>query len=409
VSAWLTVIGIGDDGVAGLGPEARALLEGAELLVGGERHQAMVAQTNARRLTWAGGVHHAAREIARWRGRPVVVLATGDPMWFGGGANLARRFGAGEMRVLPFPGAFSMTAARMLWPMADIVPLNLHSRPLAQLNLHVQPRARLIALCRDGATPLEAARLMTARGFGPSPMTVFEHLGGARERRLDGTADAWPNPRCADLCTLAVICVPGEGANVLPAAPGLSDEAFEHDGQLTKREVRAQTVSALAPGPGLVLWDVGAGCGSVAIEWLRCAPSYRIDGGGEARAFAIERDGGRCAAIARNAEALGVPALSVVLGAAPDALQDLAPPDRVFVGGGASGRGLLEACWNALRPGGLLVANAVTIEGFGALERMRVQQGGDLRRIAVSRAGPVGKLSAFRALMEVTQWEATKA
>jgi len=406
---WLTVVGIGDDGLEGLAPAVRALIATAELLVGGERHQAMVPDSAAVRLTWQEGVHRAAEAIAQWRGRRVVVLATGDPMWFGGGANLARHFGADEMTVIPHPGAYSLAAARMLWPLADVACVTVHGRPLEILNLSIQPGARLLVLSRDGQTPAQAAALLVARGFGPSAITVLEHLGGPRERRLDGIAESWVDPPVAGLNTLAIECRPGPQPRLLPPVPGLPDDVFESDGQLTKREVRAVTLSALAPLPGQTLWDVGAGSGSIAIEWLRSVPRLRLAGGAEATAVAVERDAGRCAAIARNAAALGVPQLRIVHGEAPDALAGLpGPPDVIFLGGGGARPGLLDRCWDLLAPGGRLVANVVTLDAAARLIEFRKRHGGELTRLAVARAEPVGRLSAFRALMEVTQYVAVK-
>jgi precorrin-6Y C5,15-methyltransferase (decarboxylating) len=330
-------------------------------------------------------------------------------MWCGGGANLARAFGPDEMTVIPYPGAFSLAAARMLWPLADVECVTVHGRPLEVLNLFIQPGARLLALSRDGETPARAAALLVERGFGPSAVTVLEHLGGPRERRLDGVAERWEHTRGADLNTLAIECRPGAAPRILPPLPGMADELFESDGQLTKREVRAVTIAALAPLPGQVLWDVGAGSGSVAIEWLRAAPRYRTASGGQARAVAIERDAGRCASIARNAAALGVPQLEIVHGQVPDALAGIdAQPDTIFVGGGAARPGLLDRCWDVLPAGGRLVANAVSLEAGARLVEFRRRHGGDLTRFAISRAGPVGRLSAFRALMEVTQYVGTK-
>ena len=409
MSPWLTVVGIGDEGLASLSGSARALVDTAELLVGGERHQGMVPQTSAERLTWQGGVHRAAERIAEWRGRRVVVLATGDPMWYGGGANLARTFGPDEMMVIPYPGAFSLAAARMLWPLADVECVTVHGRPLQALNLHIQPKTRMLVLSRDGETPAEAAALLVERGFGPSAISVLERLGGPRERRLDGTAEEWRHPRTADLNTLAIECRPGASPRLLPPAPGLPDELFENDGQLTKREVRAVTIAALAPLPGQTLWDIGAGSGSVAIEWLRGATCQRVAGGGGARAVAVERHAERCASIARNAAALGVPQLEVVHGEAPDALSHIeSRPDTIFLGGGVARPGLLDRCWDALPAGGRLVANAVSLEAGGRLVQFRRARGGELTRLAVARAAPVGKLSAFRPLMEVTQYVGIK-
>jgi precorrin-6B C5,15-methyltransferase / cobalt-precorrin-6B C5,C15-methyltransferase len=410
MSPWLTIIGVGDDGLAGLSLSTRVLIDTAEVLVGGDRHQAMVPDTRAERLTWAGGLEAAMDRIARKRGRRVVVLATGDPMYYGAGVNLTRRFNPAEITVLPYPGAFSFAAARMVWSLADVETLTVHGRALANLNLAIAPGVRMLALSWNGDTPAEAAALLTERGFGPSTVTVLEHLGGPKERRVDGIAESWDHPRSADLNTLAIECRAGPDARILPRVPGLPDEGFENDGQMTKREVRAATVAALAPLPGQVLWDVGAGSGSVAIEWLRSVPRYRVAGGGSASAVAIERDAGRCATIARNASALGVPQLSVVHGEAPDALSGLTPhPDSVFLGGGIARPGLLEACWRAISPGGRLVANAVTIDGEARLVDFRKNHGGDLTRIAISRAEPVGRLSGFKPLMPVTQYVGIKA
>lgn len=406
---WLSVIGIGESGLASLSAAAASLVAGAELLVGGERHHAMIPGTAAQRLTWADGIEPTMDAIAGWRGRAVVVLASGDPMWFGIGATLARRFPAAEMRVVPVAGAFSLAAAAMGWALAEVETLSVHGRPLDRLNLHLHQGARLLLLSRDGETPGEVAALLRARGYGASEITVLEHLGGPSERRIEGIAESWDAPRSADLNTLAVVCRAGGGATVVPRGPGLADNLFVHDGQLTKREVRALTVAALAPLPGQVLWDVGAGAGSVAIEWLRLVPPSVPAGGRAARAIAIERDAGRCAAIADNAAALGVPELEVVHGAAPEALEGLPSPDTVFVGGGVTRPGLLEACWRALVQGGRLVANAVSLEGLSRLAAFRDETGGELTRLAVSRAEAVGGFTGFRPLLEVVQYQGVKS
>jgi len=406
---WLTVIGVGDDGLTGLNPSARALVDGAELLVGGDRHQAMVPETSATRLTWADGLPKAMDAIAEWRGRRVVVLATGDPMCFGGGANLSRRFDPAEMVVVPAPGAFSLAAARMVWSLPDVETATVHGRPLEILNLVIAPDLRLLVLSRDGDTPARVAALLSERGFGPSTVTVLEHLGGPKERRVEGIAETWKHSRCADLNTLAIECRAGPDARILPRVPGLPDAVFESDGQLTKREVRAVTIAALAPLPGEVMWDVGAGSGSIAIEWLRAAPAQRTAGRGSARAIAIEHNAERCATIARNALALGTPQLEVIEAEAPGCFEGLQQaPNTVFLGGGVSNPGLIEACWRALAPGGRLVANAITMEGEARLIEFRGRHGGELARIAISRAEPVGRLNAFKPLMEVTQYTGKK-
>jgi precorrin-6B C5,15-methyltransferase / cobalt-precorrin-6B C5,C15-methyltransferase len=401
MTCWLTIVGMGDDGLDGLGPASRAVIESAELLVGGERHQGLVPASTAQRLTWADGLDAALDQIERWRGRRVVVLATGDPMCHGAGANFRRRFDATDMTIIPFPGAFTLACARMLWTPDEVETLSVHRQSLEILNGHITPGNRLVVLARDGATPARVADLLKSRGFGPSRLTVLEHMGGRGENRLEGTADSWNHERCADLNTLAIECVAGPHARYWPRTPGLPESAFEHDGRITKREVRAAALAALAPLPGQVLWDVGAGSGAIAIEWLRAERT--------ARAVAIERRPDRRALIARNALFLGVPHLEIVDGEAPAALADLAPnPDAIFVGGGFSAPGLLQACWKSLSSGGRLVANAVTLEAEEKLLRLHGEQGGDLVRIAVARAEPVGRFSGFKPLMQITQYAAVK-
>jgi precorrin-6Y C5,15-methyltransferase (decarboxylating) len=301
---------------------------------------------------------------------------------------------------VPAPSAFTLACSRLGWPVAEVECLTLHGRPLALLNAFIAPGARLLLLSEDGTTPAAVARYLTARGYGPSRMSVLEEMGGAGERIVEGTAAAWCEAACADLNTIGVSCVSGPDAVILPRAPGLPDEAFRHDGQLTKREVRAATLSALAPLPGERLWDIGAGCGSVAIEWLRQHRSLS--------AVAVERAPERLALIAENAAFLGTPQLAVVAGEAPAALADLPPPDAVFIGGGLSAPGLAKRCWQALPPGGRLVANAVTVEGERQLFALHAEIGGALTRIAISRAEPVGGLTGWRPLMPVTQLAAVK-
>lgn len=397
MTPWLAIVGLGDDGIAGLTPAARRTVEQAQILVGGARHLALVGSDHpAERIAWKTPLADTIAEIVARRGRRVVVLATGDPMWFGAGATLLRRFAPEETTVLPHIGAFSLAAARLGWPMAEVSAITLHGRPLDLLALHLAPGSRILALSEDRRAPRAVADYLTERGWGPSRMIVLEHLGGAAERRLDGIAEAWLHAAGADLNTLAIDCVAGPKAQILPRTPGLPDHAFVHDGQLTKREVRAATLAALAPLPGQTLWDVGAGCGSIAIEWLRAVPTARV--------IAIERDAARRDFIARNAAALGVPQIEIVTGEAPQALAGLPPPDAVFVGGGLSLPGLVDTCRTALNPQGRLVANAITVEGEAQLLALHTRHGGQLTRMAVSRAEPVGPFQGWRPLMPVTQW-----
>ena len=395
MNRWLAVIGIGEDGLAALSPSARTLIDTAEALVGGDRHLAMLPETSAEQLVWEHPLCRSIAAIRSRRGRRVVVLASGDPMWHGIGATLARRFPPSEMTVLPQPGAFSLAAARLGWPIAECAPISLHARPLDTLRLHLAPGRRVLALSEDGGTPRGVARLLTELGWGLSRLTVFSHLGGDREAVVSEEAQSWGDRRVADLNTIAIACRAVPGIRALPLLPGLPDDAFEHDGQLTKREIRAATLAALGPLPGETLWDVGAGCGSIAIEWLRA---------GEGRtAVAVERDPARAAITARNAAALGVPALRVVVGGAPEALAGLPAPDAIFVGGGIGDPRLLQALWQALPAGGRLVANVVTAEGEARLLDWHARHGGSLTRIAVSRAESVGPHHLWRPLAPVTQ------
>ncbi|HSE79215.1 MAG TPA: precorrin-6y C5,15-methyltransferase (decarboxylating) subunit CbiE [Alphaproteobacteria bacterium] len=398
---WLSVIGLGEDGIGGLSSAAQALLGAAEIVVGGERHLAMLpASVAVERLAWATPLTATMDAIEARRGRRVVVLATGDPMWYGVGVTLTRRFAREEMAIIPSISAFTLAASRLGWPLAEVETLTLHGRPIEMLALYLRPGARLLVLSENGDTPAAVARFLRERGWGFSGVIVLERLGGASERIVEGVAGAWTHPRAADLNTLGIICEAGPEARVLSRAPGLPDDAFAHDGQITKREIRAITLAALAPSSDQTLWDVGAGCGSIAIEWMRA--------GAPARAIAVERHKGRLALIAKNASALGVPRIAVVDGEAPAALAGLPPPDAVFIGGGVTASGLVETCWHALRSAGRMVANAVTLEGEAALVAWRGRLGGQLTRIAISRAEPIGGLSGWRPLMPVTQWTATK-
>jgi precorrin-6Y C5,15-methyltransferase (decarboxylating) len=375
-------------------------VEAAELIVGGERHLAMLPPAiQGRRLCWAAPLSRTVEEIVAQRGHPVAVLATGDPMHFGIGVTLARAVPVSEILMLPAPSAFSLAAARLGWPLADCECLTVHGRPLARFTGFLHPGARLLLMSHDGTTPAEIAAELVRRGFGGSRLILLEHMGGQRERILEATADAWTIEQTADLNTLAIECRAGSDAVSYPRLPGLPDEAFQHDGQLTKREIRAATLAALAPLPGQRLWDVGAGCGSIAIEWLRA--------GHEMKAIAIESDAKRLGFIAGNAAALGTPEIEVLAGKAPQALENLAPPDAVFIGGGMTDE-IVERCWAALPAGGRLVANVVTVEGEAGLARHRAVLGGTLTRIAVSRAEPIGSRLGWRPMMPVTQWAAVK-
>jgi len=398
----ITVVGIGEDGLNGLSPAARALVDGAEVLIGGERHLDKAPDVQAERLDWSAGFGATLDEIEARLGRRIVVLASGDPLHFGVGATLIRRFGAERVLVLPAPGAVSLACARLGWSIPDATVVTIHGRPIENLSLHLMPGVRLVVLARDGDSPAEVATLLTAKGFGPSRITVLEHMGGEREKRVEGVAESWSVQKCADLSTLAIECIAGPDARPLSRLAGLPDEAYEHDGQLTKREVRAVTMARLGPLSGEVLWDVGAGAGSIGIEWMRADRSCR--------AVAIERDPDRAARIARNAHALGVPYLNIEQADALAALNSLdGQPDAVFVGGGVGAPTLLDTAWARLKPGGRLVANAVTVEGAAELAKMKQAHGGDLIQISISREdNKINSLTLFQPMRAVTQYLAYK-
>ncbi|MBO8086872.1 MAG: precorrin-6y C5,15-methyltransferase (decarboxylating) subunit CbiE [Marichromatium sp.] len=400
-STWLTVVGIGEDGLAGLGEAARAAIAGAEVIFGGARHLGLIESRSEQELRpWPSPFSDAYPQLEALRGRAVCVLASGDPMFYGAGSSLAARFGAAALRVLPAPSSVSLAAARLGWALHEITVVPAHGRPLARVNLHLAPGARLLVLSADGETPAALAAELTARGYGESRLTVFEHLGGPVERRLQGRATDWSIEQCARLNLIALECRADAGRQSYSRRGALPDAAFANDGQLTKRDVRAATLARLAPLPGELLWDVGAGSGSIGIEWLRAEPT--------ARAIAIEANAERQALIAANRDALGVPDLMLVAGRAPEALDGLAAPDAIFIGGGLTRAGVAERCWAALKPGGRLVANAVTLQSEAFLVELRGRIGGELTRISVAHASPLGAFDGWRTAMPVTLLSAIK-
>lgn len=392
---WLTVIGIGEDGLDGLGKTALAALASARVIFGGRRHLDFLnGEIKAERVAWPSPFDEAFAMIEANRGQPVVVLASGDPMFFGVGASLSRHFSPEDMRVLPHPSAFSLAAARMRWRLQEVRTVSVHGRPFELLLPHILPGERILVLGNDGSTPAKAAAMLKDKGFGKSLMTVLEHMGGPKERRIEDRVENWRYERCADLHVLAIECMAAPKAGVFSPVAGLPDDAFENDGQLTKRDIRAVTLSRLQPLPRQLLWDVGAGCGSIGIEWMRVHPSCR--------AIAIEANEQRQAMIERNRSALGVPGLQLVKGEAPLALAGLEAPDAIFIGGGVTDKGVLEACWDALKPGGRLVANAVTLQSEMLLFNWREKFGGELTRLGVAQAGSLGSFDVWRQALPVT-------
>lgn len=396
---WLSIVGIGEDGVEGLSPAARARVSEAELVFGGARHLALAGPLiTGEARAWPSPF--SVDGVLAARGRAVCVLASGDPFLHGVGVTLARAVPAGEMRVLPHPSAFSLAAAKLGWALQEVSQVSCHGKETGRIRPHLQDGARLLVLTSDGDGPAAIAGLMTGFGCGASTLTVLEALGGPAERIRQVRADAFDLADVGPLNIVAIDVQADGQAPILPLSCGLPDELFEHDGQITKREIRALTLSALAPRRGQLLWDVGGGSGSVSIEWLLCDPSLS--------AIAIERDAARAERMARNAQRLGVPHLKIVQGAAPEALAGLSAPDVIFIGGGGSRGRLIDKALAALKPGGRLVANAVTLQTEALLIAAHGRLGGDLLRIALSRAAPVAGLTGWRSAMPVTQWTYVK-
>jgi precorrin-6B C5,15-methyltransferase / cobalt-precorrin-6B C5,C15-methyltransferase len=397
---WLAIVGIGEDGLDGLTPAAQELIAQAEFVVGGKRHLALAGPLAAKAMNWPSPIENAVDVIEAHRGRSVCVLASGDPFFFGVGTMLARRFSADEMISIPAPSAFALAASRLGWSQQDCALLTLHGRPLEAIIPHLQPGARILALSWDDATPAKLAALLTERHMGRSKLTICEAMGGLSERIRTTEAHQFALDSVAALNTIALEVVAEGGARVLPRTAGLPEEWFEHDGQITKRELRAMTLSSLAPRRGELLWDVGSGSGSVAIEWMLADPTNS--------AVAIEVRHDRAERIARNALSFGVPRLSVAAGEAPEVFADLATPDAVFIGGGASTPGMIERACDALGAGGRLVVNAVTLETQAACIDWRARWGGELTQIAIAHAEPVGRYSGWRAAMPIVQWRFVK-
>jgi len=405
---WLCVIGIGEDGWDDLSADARDLLYESEIVLGGERHLKMLPKDwEGERIVWSSPIREAVSKIVSWRPedsasvQKVAIMASGDPLCYGIATKLLRHLPIEEIWIKPALTTFSLMCSRIGWSLPDVETLTIHGRPLEMLHPFVQPGAKLLVLSKGEESPEQAAKLLCARGFGKSIITVLEHLGGRKERQFSGPADSWNHPEGAALNAMAIECIPESNATILSRIPGLPDEAFFHDGQLTKREIRAVSLSRLMPVVDQVLWDVGAGCGSVAIEWMRTSP--------RCRAVAIEKSKSRLKLIEQNSQELGVPMLRIVPGSAPEVLADLPAPDAIFIGGGLSSGNLLQTCWNALKPGGRLVANAVTLEGEQKLLQWKNENAGksgangDLTRLSISRAEKIGKFQGWKEMRSVIQ------
>jgi len=397
---WLSLIGVGEDGIEALTPAARALIFNASLIIGGARHLELIGPQKSETLRWPSPLAAAMETILSHRGAPTVVLASGDPFFFGVGDMIARNVAAEEILCLPAPSSFALAAARLCWSQQDCALLSLHGRAFERVTPHLQPARRLLILSWDETTPTRLAAHLATLGMGDSRVHVLEHMDGPKERMRSALARDFSLSDIAALNTIGVEVVAGPNARILPLTPGLPDDWFEHDGQITKRDIRAVTLAALAPCRGERLWDIGAGSGSIAIEWMLADPANR--------ATAIEHNATRVARIARNAASLGVPDLEIVEGAAPQALAGLPTPDVVFIGGGGDAE-VIEAAWRALPARGRIVANAVTIETQALLIDAFRRKGGELVNIAISKARPIGGFHALEPALPVLQWRAVKS
>jgi precorrin-6Y C5,15-methyltransferase (decarboxylating) len=394
---WLSIVGIGEDGIDGLTQAAMCLVREAEIVFGGKRHLALAkALIKGAACPWPSPFDRAVAMVLAQRGRRVCVLASGDPFFYGVGTLLAKHVDAQEMLVLPAPSSFSLAAARLGWDLATTALLSLHGRALDLVRPHLHPGARVLALTSDHQGPAALARLLTSTGFGASRISVLEALGGPRDRLRSASAAGFDLCAIDNLNVVAIEVAAASDTRIIPYTTGRSDDLFEHDGQITKREIRAMTLCALAPRRGELLWDIGAGAGSVAIEWMLSHPSLR--------AIAIEARADRAARIRRNAAALGVPGLEIIEGHAPAVLKELPSPGAIFIGGGASDPAMIDAAVAALPCGGRLVVNAVTLATEALLMARHAALGGELIRIAIARAGALGSTAGWRPAMPVMQW-----
>lgn len=398
-SKWLHIIGIGEDGIAGLSKDALLALAKADVIIGGKRHHELTKEIEAERIFWPSPFDVMIETIKSHKGKIVTVLVTGDPLWYSAGSKISKEFASSEINIYPQVSAFQWAAMRMGWSIAECDTLTIHGRAVENIAPYVAPNVQLLLLTKNKTSPRAVADLLVERGFGQSELTVLSHLGGSQEQRFDGLAQDWAHD-VPDFHVLAVKCIAGKGAKFFGRTGGLPDDAFEHDGQLTKRIIRSASITQLRPYQNALLWDVGAGCGSVAIEWMRAARG--------AKAIAIEANEERSAMIAKNAILLGVPNLQQIEGSAPLALQGLPTPDAIFIGGGITSDKLFDLAWNSLRDGGRLVANAVTLESESMLVSLHAKYGGSLDRIAVSEAVGIGRFNAMKPYMSVMQWAVTK-
>jgi precorrin-6Y C5,15-methyltransferase (decarboxylating) len=394
----IAILGINED--AALTPEAAAILARATLVAGGVRHLALAAPLiTGTSLPWPSPMDQALPEILAHDGR-VAILASGDPLWFGVATMLLRHLPIEQLNIIPAPSSFQLAAARLGWPLQDTICLSCCGRPVAAIIPHLQPETRLLILSAGSQTPAEIQALLTARGLSHT-ITILENLTGPKERiHKPSPLERGLGVGQPSALNLVALEIHGPTPNALALTPGRADPLFETDGQITKSEIRAMTLAALAPRRGELLWDVGAGSGAIGIEWMLAHPANR--------AIGLEPRPDRAARARRNAENLGVPALQIIEASAPDAFATLPQPQAIFLGGGAHRDGVIDAAWAALPEGGRLVANAVALQTEATLIAAQARIGGTLTRIAIERLDQVGTMAAYRPAMTITQWLAPK-
>ncbi len=393
---WLTIVGLGEDGLDGLSLASRSALHEAEIIMGPSRHLDLVSETEADIIEWPVPFSKGLADLLPLRGRNVVVLVSGNPFWFGAGTVLARKLKPEEWRALPAPSTFSWAASKLGWPIEQITTLGLHAAPIERLRPFLATGRRIILLVRSAESVSILADYVTDQGFGASQLWIMESLGGPHERITQIKAEEQaPFESARPVCVAIEIADTGKSMSL---SCGLDNDWFQNDGQITKPAVRALTLSALAPKHGEHLWDIGGGSGSIAIEWLLCHPSLH--------ATTVERNAERVAAIQSNARRLGMDRLEIICGNAPHALQNLHSPNVVFVGGGLNGE-LLDWLTTHLVSGTRLVANAVTLETEALLIDANTRLGGFLTRIELSHPTPLGSHSSWKSTYPITQFSVT--
>ena len=399
MNPWLTIIGIGDNGLDGLSKESISKINNAEYVFGGERHLSFIPDNGIKKILWENPIKNSVERIISLKSRPVCVLASGNPLWHGIGNTLLKYISVDEMLIHPSPSVFSLACAKVGWDLNDVEAISLHTNPVSVIGKYLQQGIKLFLLTKNSKTPIEVVDYLNKHGFNKSKFIIFENLGGVNENITTTTVESFDLKDISRLNVICIECIADTDTNYYSCVPGLPNEIFNNDGQITKREIRAATLAKLTPFKDDLLWDIGAGSGSISIEWMRSGKNLK--------AIAIECNSRRIEFLKKNAIELGVPNLEIIQGKAPDILLGLKKPNAIFIGGGLSGNNgieIIEKSINSLLPNGRLVINAVTIETEILLINNCKKYGGDLTKIAVSKVKKVGSSIAWDDYMPVVQW-----